>query len=366
MGIWTARERLEAALNLEEPDRVPVAPYVGRWHAPRLLGLQISDYILGENRFRARVLVEAQRRHGYDWVMGETGHPKRWRENVRVQRVVGGYLLTDSPGTDPSFVPNDDVPHRPFGRLTPEQADSLAPPDHEELLRSGQLELIEEIVKLAGDDVPVSGTLGAPFWGCVDWIGLVNVMLLHHRREAFLRRLIDKSVAHGVERGRALVEAGASLLFVEEAFASADVIGPRLYERLVLPYERILVSKLRALSVPVVLSSVGSVKPIVERIAQAGADAYHFEESKKGFTNEIRVMRTVLRDKACLFAPFDAVHTLRQSSPVTVEEAAARLIAENAAGGGLVLSTGCPILKDTPPDNVDALVQAMKRQGRYC
>ncbi len=42
----TSKERMLAALNLEEPDLVPVAPYVGRHYIPKVMGLQISDWVL--------------------------------------------------------------------------------------------------------------------------------------------------------------------------------------------------------------------------------------------------------------------------------------------------------------------------------
>jgi hypothetical protein len=50
----SSKERMLAAINLEEPDVIPVAPYDGFWYAPKLLELRISDYYLGSNKLKAK------------------------------------------------------------------------------------------------------------------------------------------------------------------------------------------------------------------------------------------------------------------------------------------------------------------------
>jgi len=56
----SSKERMLAAINLEEPDVMPVAPYLGSEYASKLLGLRISDYYLGSNNLRAKILLAAQ------------------------------------------------------------------------------------------------------------------------------------------------------------------------------------------------------------------------------------------------------------------------------------------------------------------
>jgi len=55
----SSKERMLGAINLEEPDVMPVAPYLGSQYASKLLGLKISDY-LGSNKLRAKILLAAQ------------------------------------------------------------------------------------------------------------------------------------------------------------------------------------------------------------------------------------------------------------------------------------------------------------------
>ena len=64
-----SKERILDALHLKEPDVVPIAPYIGFWFAPKLLWYNISEYVLGTNKFRAEVLLNAQKRFGFDWIM---------------------------------------------------------------------------------------------------------------------------------------------------------------------------------------------------------------------------------------------------------------------------------------------------------
>jgi uroporphyrinogen-III decarboxylase len=40
------------------------------------------------------------------------------------------------------------------------------------------------------------------------------------------------------------------------------------------------------------------------------------------------------------------------------------MILKLAPGGGFVLGTGSPVLKDIPPENIDAMIAAARKYGR--
>jgi uroporphyrinogen-III decarboxylase len=53
-----------------------------------------------------------------------------------------------------------------------------------------------------------------------------------------------------------------------------------------------------------------------------------------------------------------------KKSPKEVEESVKEMILRLAPGGGFVLGTGSPVLKDVPPGNIDAMVAAARKYGR--
>ena len=75
--------------------------------------------------------------------------------------------------------------------------------------------------------------------------------------------------------------------------------------------------------------------------------------------------KALLGSQLCLKGNLDPVKALLQGTPEEVEEAGRRCIAEVGAGGGFILSPGCEVPRDTPPANLQALVDTATAYGRY-
>jgi len=54
-----------------------------------------------------------------------------------------------------------------------------------------------------------------------------------------------------------------------------------------------------------------------------------------------------------------------RGTPKQVEEASRRAIDDAAAGGGFILSTGDQCGRDTPDENILAMIQTARTYGRY-
>ena len=66
-----------------------------------------------------------------------------------------------------------------------------------------------------------------------------------------------------------------------------------------------------------------------------------------------------------MFIPFNAVALLPSNNLNAIEKEVVEIISRTADGGGVVLSTGCPVLKDTSEEAIDAMVKTAKRVGKY-
>lgn len=372
----SSKERMLAAMRLEEPDVIPVAPYIGRWFAPKLMGYTISEYVLGTNKFRAEILINAQKRFGFDWIMAGRGHRHDWRERVEIKEEGDRYVVTEK---DESYylgswhtsfiVPKDDAPYSITGThgYLPEIEDYVELPitEAETILRGGELEQMEIISRRVGDRVLVVGGLSAPFYGGASKVGLQKWIMALYRKPDLAGKVMKQSIEQSVEYARAEIEAGAEAFYIEECFAGADVLSPKLYEKFAFPYERTHIKKLNELGIPTILSFCGNPMPILDKILETEPTAHHFEESKKGFTVDIYKIREKLRKKACMFIPFNAVTLLPSNDMKAIEREVVEIVSKTAEGGGVVLSTGCPILKDTSEESVDTMTKTARRVGRY-
>ena len=371
-----SKERMMAALRLEEPDVIPVAPYIGFWYAPKLMGYTISEYVLGTNKFRAKILLNAQKRFGFDWILAGSGHQHGWRDSVEIKEEGDRYIITQidegyrlGSWQGSTILPKDDAPYNTTGTdgYLPEIEDHLDIPitESEIIFRGGSLEQMEIISRRVSDKVLVVGHLSAPFFSGANKIGLQKWIMALYRKPDLAKKLMEKSIDQSFENALAQVKAGAEAFYIEECFAGTDVLSPKLYEKFAFPYERIHIKKINDLGIPTILSFCGNPMPILDKILETNPTAHHFEESKKGFTVDIYKIREKLRNKACMFIPFNAVSLLPSNDLKAIEREVVEIISKTAEGGGVVLGTGCPLLKNISEESVDMMTKTAKRVGKY-
>jgi uroporphyrinogen decarboxylase len=363
-----SKERILEAIHLKEPDVVPIAPYIGYWFAPKLMGYTISEYVLGKNKFRAEVLLNAQKRFGFDWIMAGGGHRKDWKKNVIITEEEDRYIVKQKKEEyslgrwqRSLIVPKDDAPYRINGTkgYLPkiEDYEELPITDSQTILDGGGLEQMEIISKRVGNEILVVGHLGSPFVSGVGKVGLQQWIMALYKNPDLVGKVMDQSIEQSIEYAKAEIEAGAEAFYIEECYAGADVISPELYAKFAFPYEQKHIKKLNELGIPTILSFTGDPMPIIDKVIETGPTAHHFEESKKGFTVDIYKIREKLRDKACMFIPFDAINLLPSNDLKNIEKKVVEIISKTADGGGVVLSTGCPVLKDTSEESIDIMTK---------
>lgn len=365
MGKLSSKKRMLTAIKLGEPDRIPLAPYVGSWYAPKLCGVQISEFTLGNNQKRAKILLEAQQKYGYDWIIAGGGHPYNWERTVKITEEGDSYRVTNKDNGTTTIYPKDDVPHTPLGKYTFEEIEKMEVRDSQDILRSGVLEPVEIISKKVGKEVLVESGVTGPWASSRTRIGFVEWIKAAYRSPELAKKTMRILFDANLEYAKAAVEAGAEAVFVEEGSVAADTIPPKLYEKLPFPYECEFIKELKKLGVSVILSLTGDIMPILDKIIETNADGYHFEESKKGFIIDVFQIRERLEGKKCFFIPFDQINLLRSGTLDEVRKGVIEIIQKSASGGGVVLSTGSPVLRDTPVENFEMMIQTAKTAGMY-
>ncbi len=80
---------------------------------------------------------------------------------------------------------------------------------------------------------------------------------------------------------------------------------------------------------------------------------------------DLREVKKRFGDRFCLKGNVNTFEMMLNGSPADVEKEAKRCIDDAAAGGGFILSTGDQCGRDTPDENLFALVETAKNYGRY-
>ena len=130
--------------------------------------------------------------------------------------------------------------------------------------------------------------------------------------------------------------------------AAASLVGPRIYEEFVWPYEKKLVEGIHAMGAKVRLHICGNTRRILDGMGRLGCDIVDLD-----FMVPISEARAAMGPNQVLLGNIDPVRALRNSTPERVTADIAEC--HRQAGARYIVGAGCEVPRDTPEANVRAL-----------
>jgi len=188
---------------------------------------------------------------------------------------------------------------------------------------------------------------------------LFLVALLQPERHVGVRRLLEYCLEQ--VRRFALAQAAASADFaaIGDTTAGPDVCSPRVYWQFAYPYEVWLASDLAARGVPLVLHICGNTTAIMADMAATSA-------SMIGFDYKADMVRCrAAAEKSVLIGNVDPSAVMALGTPEQVLQASRQAIELVGKAGRFILSPGCTLPATTPPENVEAMMEAARMFGQY-
>jgi [methyl-Co(III) methanol-specific corrinoid protein]:coenzyme M methyltransferase len=219
-----------------------------------------------------------------------------------------------------------------------------------DILRRGRLPVLAEaLARLqaeVGSQIVVGAFIPGPLTLAMHVVDSGPLLLELTETPDLVGALLDRLTPVLIEVGRLYRASGADFLTVHEMGGSPGFIGPRPFERLVLPR---LQQLLAALPPPRVLSVCGRTNRGLPLLAAAGADALSVDQA-----NDLAASRAALGPAPLLFGNLDPVAVLAQGTP---DQVRAAVIAARAAGAD-ALWPGCDLFPQTPTANLQTMVAA--------
>jgi [methyl-Co(III) methanol-specific corrinoid protein]:coenzyme M methyltransferase len=227
----------------------------------------------------------------------------------------------------------------------------------EDFLSRGRVPELLQAVRLLkerfGDEVLVMGNVVGPFSIVANLVGITDVLKASFKKPDSLTPFLEVAERAGTELGRALVEAGADALVIEDMMASIDVISPPIYERIAQPWEKKQVQGLP--DVPNIMHICGKVNSIAKMIAETGTTAISVEPSV-----DAPAMKDALRSfgrPIPLIGGVDAIVTLFSGTPEDVRADVKKALAE----GYDMIAPGCSVPPSASTANLRAMVEAAEQ-----
>lgn len=335
---YSALERFQDAIRGEPKDHVPIFPMIAAWAA-----VNFSDSPPAKLARDPQLVVDAQIRAmeavGYDAFYAYANPlyiPQAFGCNVR--------FLETGPLADPL----------PLSITCLEDLDKLPVPDPvKSQPLAGALEIIQGLSHYGAGNIPVLGLFEGPITTVCRLFEAEFIMRMIYKNPPVLEALLDRVTAFLIDFSRALIDNGTNIIFLPEPTASAAMISPVTFHKLVLPRLQAITRKLE---VPCVLHICGDTFPLLEDIGQTGADVISLDQCM-----DLAESRSMVPD-AVLGGNVDPINALLYGSQEQIEENTINCL-QTAGVRHFVLMSGCGVPPGAPLENVAAMVKAAKAYG---
>lgn len=218
----------------------------------------------------------------------------------------------------------------------------------DDFLKRGRIPVLLEAIGLIKSElnaVPLIVGIVGPFTIAGYLLGMTNLLMQMALSPAEILPYMEVALKAGEVLAKAIEEAGGDIICVEDMTASTEMISPDLYRELVLPYHKRLFA---SISIPSVLHICGNVTPIIEYMADSGADALSIDDK-----TDLKKGRLLTKGKTSLVGNLNPSAVLLQGNEEKVRMETRKAIRE----GIDIVAPGCAIPLKAPLENLKAMIE---------
>jgi uroporphyrinogen decarboxylase len=370
------RERVLAALEHEEPDRVPLDFLGGVSSITLQAYVKLKEYLglawEGEKYDFWNVMItidpEILRLFGIDFRKIGLNLPAGWKPKIYPD---GTFLdewgLKRKPSPDGLY--NEIVPTL-VGVIEKEDIDNHPWPDPNAPGLVDGLEREAKELEKAGWAVgaaPVGGGIFEISW----WLrGFTNFVRDLYTNPDIALYLLDKVTNVQISLFDILLgEIGDYVVMVQVGDDLGSQTGPviplSLYRKYIKPYHKKLCDFIhKRTDAKIMIHSCGSVEPFIQDLIDVGIDILNpVQPLAKGM--DTKILKEKYGDKICFHGGIDTQKVLPYGNSKEVKEEVIKRIRDLAPNGGYILAPSHNIQVGTPPENVVTMYKVAQKYGQY-
>ncbi len=380
----TPRTRMLAAINHEEPDRVPIVLGVSN-----ATGIKAKPY----RELKELLGITAEERYIYEWPELGTVLPDE-EALVRLGTDVRGVF-----DVEPAHILERNA-HRPehsdyinswgsgaievgeeewfpmvwplVDATTEAELDDYPWPDMNDPTRVAHV--AAESARLAAENeyaIMATPWLLFPFERAFAMQGmeafLLNMALHPDFAEALLWKIAELCK---VLMGHFLEALGPNvdIIKIGDDLGTQDslLISPAMYRSVLKPIHADYIAFIKErTSAKVFFHTDGDVFPLIDDFIEMGVDILNPIQTSAGKMSNLQELKSRWGDQLSFCGAIDTQRLLPQGSPEEVREEVRRVLEVMAPGGGYMVSSVHTVMNDVPAENILAMVDATMQYGRY-
>jgi uroporphyrinogen decarboxylase len=377
-----SRERLLAALNHQEPDRVPfdlgstqvtgihevayrkLRAYLGMTEVEPQICDTVQGLALPDDDVIEKLGIDVRGLfplNSHNWKITLTDLGDRWE-------YIDEWGLTQQRPKDGLYF---SVVKSPLdsATLTADEVAGYAWPDTGNVQRIAGLRELAGRYRVQGQAVMIKGVLAGIFEMSQRVRGMQNLMIDLASNEALAGAFLDKMVELKIKFWEtALPQLGDVIDVISEAddygTQTSQLISPRMFRRIFKPRLQALFARLHQLApnAKLFFHSDGNIRPILPDLIEIGIDILNPIHITATGMEPAALKRDFGKDVVFWGGGVETQSVLPFGTPQEVKDNVRRNIDALAPGGGYVFNTIHNIQADVPPENIVAMVEALRER----
>jgi MtaA/CmuA family methyltransferase len=206
-----------------------------------------------------------------------------------------------------------------------------------------RIKAVELYKKSVGGKYPILGWVEGAFAEANDLRGMTELMMDAYDEPDFVRELLEICNEQAIAFAKEQIRAGADIIGIGDAAAS--LVGPALYQSIVLPAEQKLISEIHGAGAKARLHICGNITSLISYVPLSGADIIDVDW-KVDFGAAVKAFGT----SCCACGNFDPVSVLLAGTPESVGDAVKGCV--KSAHNNTFIAAGCEVPRETPHENL--------------
>ncbi len=379
----TSRDRLLTTLRGQQADRVPVSPFVQEeylafyYPAKAAVDRVVDAVALADEldfdlmaKHRALETPHFFRRSYPNWELRRSEARRDGMIHRKLEIVTPGRTLAQEE-TGPECGAASAGVRLMVTRPLLQDADDVAaflqylpPLDDQDRLR------MQETAAAWSRILSQRGVL-AP-WGfagvfnfCADLCGMDNFYIAPYTDESSYRALMDGVAGAMCNCAAALADTAVDCIGIQGHMAGGATTGPDFFRQFVQQYEARVINAIHAADKFSVYHNCGCAKSLYANYAELGMTVWETVSEPPRGDNRLADAKAALGGSICLLGNLDQVDFLKHATPAEVAAKTRQIVETGKPGGRFIFSTSDYLEKNTPRENVVAMIEAAKAAGAY-
>ena len=390
----TSKERINIAMKLGTPDRVPLMCQLSIGHYFLNSKINPLDIWLESEGF-AEALIEMQQRYNFDGVLiNLPGRPPDYKNQIKkIERTENETKIIWKNDCF-TVIPSDDNPHfyqpdgtRRFPTFDEIDPDKLfyiepwditeikypfrwsfetEPRDFKDFFPSYHNNIIKAVKQKAGDKISVHSEIFSPWSQFLEMLNYENALIAIMDDPGKVKAILERLTEGAIALAKLQASENVDAILISSAFAGAGLISREHYMEFVLPYEKRIISEVqKEFDIPIYTHTCGSIGDRLDLMLETTTNGIDTLDPPPLGTVELEEAKKILTGKAFIKGNIDPVFTLLQGSTDQIKKDVEWRINVGKENGGYILSSACSVAPKTPPQNIELLAEMVQTFGKY-